>query len=142
MFSKNGDQLMTAHQDLTVRLWDAEYGTPLGQVRTGANVKMADVSPDGQRIVTVSDCPADCVELWNAETGVRVATLPVDLSEEIVPHVGIMLTEIEKAVFSPDGIVLMTVDNAGRVQCGRDDGGMANDHPRPKISVHHGFQSR
>ena len=82
MFSKDGEPV--DHDPSRISLCTCgmpNMGAPLGRVQTGANIKIADLSPDGQRIVTVSDCPADCVELWMAGTGVKVDTLPRGLEQ-------------------------------------------------------------
>ena len=68
-FSPDGKRIVTASEDKTARLWDAETGKPIGEPLTGHTdgVSSAAFSPDGKRIVTAS---ADkTARLWDAETG-------------------------------------------------------------------------
>ena len=54
-FSRDGTRVVTASEDNTARLWDADTGKPLGEALThqGA-VLSAQFSPDGKRVVTAS----------------------------------------------------------------------------------------
>ena len=57
-FSPDGKRIVTASEDSTARLWDAETGKPIGEPlkgHEGAHVHSAAFSPDGKRIVTASD---------------------------------------------------------------------------------------
>ena len=68
-FSPDGKRIVTASEDKTARLWDAETGKPIGEPLKGHEgaVSSAAFSPDGKRIVTAS---ADkTARLWDAETG-------------------------------------------------------------------------
>ena len=68
-FSLDGKRVVTASDDMTVRLWDAETGQPIGEPLRGheQTVMSAVFSPDGKRIVTGS--LDKTLRLWDAETG-------------------------------------------------------------------------
>ena len=68
-FSPDGKRIVTASEDKTARLWDAETGKPIGEPLRGheGRVSSAAFSPDGKRIVTASGDKT--ARLWDAETG-------------------------------------------------------------------------
>ena len=54
-FSPDGRRIVTASDDKTARVWDAESGKPVGEpMRHEDVVYAASFSPDGRRIVTAS----------------------------------------------------------------------------------------
>ena len=69
-FSPDGARLVTASDDKTAQVWDADTGArigpPLHHERTVVEAKF---SPDGKRIVTVSE---DAAQLWDAAAGTRI----------------------------------------------------------------------
>ena len=71
-FSPDGKRIVTASEDKTARLWDAETGKPIGEPLKGHtdSVMSAAFSPDGKRIVTASDDKT--ARLWDAETGKQI----------------------------------------------------------------------
>ena len=68
-FSPDGGAIVTASEDNTTRLWDAETGQPIGEplkAPGGGFVYSAAYSP----MASVSSPPLDkTARLWNAETG-------------------------------------------------------------------------
>jgi WD40 repeat protein len=54
-FSPDGQRIVTASEDSTARVWDAETGKEIGEpIRHEGQVYAAHFSPDGQRVVTAS----------------------------------------------------------------------------------------
>jgi WD40 repeat protein len=90
--------------DITAQVWDAATGEELAVLEGHtADVRSAAYSPDGARIVTVSEDTT--ARVWNAASGEELAVLE--------GHTG----AVESAAFSPDGtrIVTGSEDNTARV---------------------------
>ena len=65
-FSPDGKRVVTASQDKTARVWDAETGKPLGAPMTHEEgVNSASFSPDGKRVVTASS--DGTARVWRAD---------------------------------------------------------------------------
>jgi WD40 repeat protein len=103
-FSRNGRYVVTASDDMTARVWDAETGAavtpPMGH---DGEVGFAEFSPDGNYVVTTS---ADkTARVWRSADGTPVA--PPMLHDGTVAH----------ATFSPDGRYVATAsyDHTARV---------------------------
>jgi len=103
-FSPDGKRVVTASQDKTARVWDAQTGQPLTEPMThGGTVVSAQFSPDGKTIVTASqDATA---RVWDARTGQPLT--------EPLKHASC----VTSAQFDPDGkrIVTASQDSAARV---------------------------
>ncbi len=105
-FSPDGKRIVTASEDKTARLWDAETGKPIGEPLKGHLniVSSAAFSPDGKRVVTASH--DETARLWDAETGKPIG-------EPLKGHE----FPLGSAAFSPDGkrIATASYDKAARL---------------------------
>ena len=102
-FAPDGRRIVTASEDKTARVWDAENGDQLAILRGHTEaVRVASFSPDGRQVITASTDKT--ARLWNAETGQQSAVLE---------HDGV----VRSAAFSSDGrrVVTASDDNTARV---------------------------
>jgi WD40 repeat protein len=110
-FSPDGKRLLTAlfvKAELTARVWDVQSGHPLGEpfkprVTSLATVPAVQFSPDGKKVVTISDDNA--ARVWDAQSG-QPLTQPLK-------HSG----GVKSVQFSPDGTRVVTAswDHTARV---------------------------
>jgi WD40 repeat protein len=99
-WSPDGASILTAHEDGTARLWDANTGIErLTLTGHTAVVRDAVFSPDGDRIASASE--DGTVRLWEAETGTERMVLS--------GHAG----PVQSVYWSPDGTQLVTGGNDG-----------------------------
>jgi WD domain, G-beta repeat len=103
-FSGDGKLVVTASDDNTARIWDAESGREIVVLKghTGS-VGTAAFSADGKRVVTASwDHTA---RIWNAEGGTEIVVLKD-------PNSGVL-----SAAFSADGkrVVTASMDHTARI---------------------------
>ena len=102
-FAPDGRRIVTASEDKTARVWDAENGNQLAILRGHTEpVRVASFSPDGRQVITASTDKT--ARLWDAETGQQSAVLE---------HDGV----VRSAAFSSDGrrVVTASDDNTARV---------------------------
>jgi WD40 repeat protein len=97
-FSSDGQCIVTASEDSTVRLWSLA-GTPLRVIQHQQAVSSASFSPDGQLILTTSQ--HGTVQVWNL-AGQQVAKVK-HLRED---------NTIRSAQFSPDGRYVVSTSSA------------------------------
>ena len=96
--------MVTASDDNTARVWNADTGKPVGTPMThGGPVSSASFSPDGKRVVTASEDKT--ARVWDADTGKSVG--------EPMTHGD----AVRSARFSTDGkrVVTASDDNTARV---------------------------
>ena len=105
-FSFDGKRIVSASDDGTVRIWDAQTGKPNGDPLKGHTncVISAAFSPDGKRIVSAS--LDQTVRIWDVQTGMPIGD-PLKGHTECV----------NSAAFSPDGkrIVSASSDFTSRI---------------------------
>ena len=103
-FSPDGARVVTASEDGTARIWDAETGAQLRTLEghTGF-VYCCAFSPDDARVVTASE--DETVRIWDAETGAELRTLE--------GHTDL----VNCCAYSPDGARVMTAswDKTARI---------------------------
>ena len=101
-FSGDGTRMVTASRDKTARVWRADTGALIAELKGHAGpVVSAAFSRDGTRIVTASQ--DETARVWRADTGALIA--------ELKGHAGLVVS----AAFSADG-------SARRHRVGRRDG--------------------
>jgi WD40 repeat protein len=88
--SADGQNLVSASRDSTVRLWDTKTGAEKFVFKASAQVMDVAISPDG-RLIAAAPAMSKTVPLWHATTG--------RLVRELGPHD----KDIHCVAFSPDG---------------------------------------
>ena len=98
-FSPRGDRIITGSNDRTARLWDADSGKLLRELRGQhkGGVGFATTSADGQSIVTVGGPSDPIVHLWNVGKSEPLATL--DTGNRL----------LNRPAFTPDGDLCLLV---------------------------------
>jgi|GEM_PF-3288795 len=71
-FSARGRSLLTGSFDRSAILWDIETGLPLQKFSHQRDVGAADLSADGQTVVTGVEYDDNQLSIWDAATGVRL----------------------------------------------------------------------
>ncbi len=102
-FSPDGQQIVSASGDYTVRIWDAQTGECVDTLEGHTDfVRSASFSPDGQRIVSASD--DNTVRVWDAESGECIDTLEGHTYY------------VTSASFSPDGQRIVSASEDGTIR--------------------------
>ena len=106
-YNPNGRRIVTASEDKTAKVWDAQTGTELLTL-TGhqRGVTSAGYSPGGERIVTGSRDKT--AKVWDAQTGTELLTL--------TGHEGPV--RVASAGYSPDGQRIVTASADKQLKSG------------------------
>lgn len=100
IFSPDSQQIATATEDGTVRVWKAQIGVAKGKpIHLDRSIDQAIYSPDGSRVVTITDKTASH---WDTQTGAL-------LSQAL--HEG----KVTQSSYSPDGRRIITGGEDGTV---------------------------
>jgi len=99
-FSPDGARLLTTGHDNRARIWNAQSGALLVELKNECAVASGEWSPDGTLVATASD-PNPSLSLWDASTGERRHQLALP-------------AQVQALAFSPDGSLLLalTIDEA------------------------------
>jgi WD40 repeat protein len=100
VFFPNDQQILTASDDGTACVWNAENGGVYMVVTSHGENVLAAVSPDGKRIATAS-MNANTVRLWDAGTGRQFSVLKYQTGQA------------KSVAFSPDGQKVITACDDG-----------------------------
>ena len=116
--SPDGKKLITRRGENVVRIWDTESGNVLHTLEGHTSyVHFAAFSSDGKKCVTTS--PDATARIWDVESGKELQTLGNPEDKRVVEP--FFISEIgsddlakilfERAVFSPDGKTVLTMDS-------------------------------
>jgi WD40 repeat protein len=115
-FSPNGRWIVTASDDLTARIWDAQTGKSLVELRHTGEVTSACFSHDGKLVVTASK--DNTARVWEVKQVTEAGTsdLTVRLLNTFTHN-----QAVNSAVFSPDGQTVATAseDTTARLWASR-----------------------
>src|SRR5258707_698595 len=117
-YSPDGTRVVSGSSDKTIRIWDAESGTVIGEPLTGhtGGVNSVAYSPDGRHIISGSyDHP---IRIWDAETGTAVG-YPLE------GHTGRVLS----VAYSPDGRYIISGSEDGAIRIWDAETGTAVGNP-------------
>ncbi len=102
-FSPDGQRIITASDDNSARIWDAQSGNEISQLTGHSSLVLsAAFSPDGQRIITASH--DNSARIWDAQSGNEISQLTGHSSS------------INSAAFSPDGQRIITASDDGTIK--------------------------
>ena len=79
------------------RIWDVATGNPIGTLRAGTSIQVADLGPDGTRL-TAKSGPSIPVDLWDVATGTRLRRFEHSADPR----------RVRSVAFSPDGRLVAT----------------------------------
>ena len=109
-FSSDGKRIVSASDDRTVRIWDAETGRQIVVLEGDTVFRSASFSPDGKRIVSASD--DGNIGIWDAETGTQTKVLKDP--KAFLNSVSFSLDGKRIVLASDDGYILICDAETGR----------------------------
>ena len=127
-YSPDGERVVTASDDGTARIWDADSGEALETLRghessaSGVDfngVNGAEFSPEGDLVVTASE--DGTARIWDADGGTALETLRPS-GHRVATFDGRPFG-VTEAAFNPDGTLVVTASDDGRARIWDVDGG-------------------
>jgi len=113
-FSPDGQQLISASADNSVRVWSVETGDELHSVRTpGSPITDVAISPDGRMLATADTFLTNNVKIWDLATETQLRALPKTnwTAQQCVflPDGGLVTTGPDRSVllWNPDSAELV-----------------------------------
>jgi WD40 repeat protein len=123
-FFADGLRLATGAGDNTVRIWEVASGTQISSLAPTGRIGALAVSPDGDWLVTGS--PGHDATLWDSHSGQAMATLSGHEAE------------VSAVAFAPQGGLLATGDDRGRIRLWRRQGPSTEWTLAHELSGHRG----
>jgi WD40 repeat protein len=79
LFHPDNKQLVSSHQDGSVRFWDIEQGKEVATILTGLNgFGLGAISDDGHFLALIGQLSAESIEIWDATSKERFSKIQVD----------------------------------------------------------------
>lgn len=93
-FSPNGELIVSASADSTLRIWDVKTGTILNSIKGHSDTVISvSFSPDGKKIISLSN--DGTVKIWDVDTGKELKTTVVKDPSSILTDDGFLSIVLE-----------------------------------------------